>query len=132
MKSTLTNALGEVYFETEFDPANGWVYGNWKGYVTVEEVINGANLGLQTLIKHKTGKFLNDNSQLEGPWEDANDWIANDWMPRALSAGLSKCAYIISPDIFGQLSAESLNTRVQGLERQLFDNRKEAEKWLQG
>ncbi|MCU0353814.1 MAG: STAS/SEC14 domain-containing protein [Cytophagales bacterium] len=130
MSTQLKNALGQVYYEVQYDAENNWVYSNWKGYVTLQEVKDGANAALAHFEKHKCTNLLNDNSELEGPWDDANDWIANDWMPRALAAGLAKFAHIVSPDVFGQLSAEALVTRVQGFEMRIFGSRREAQEWL--
>ncbi|NBB73038.1 MAG: hypothetical protein GVY35_05090 [Bacteroidetes bacterium] len=53
-------------------------------------------------------------------------------MPRALAAGLKKFAHIISPDVFGALSAEELVTKASDFEMRIFDNRADAEAWLKG
>ncbi|MFP4088972.1 MAG: hypothetical protein ACLFUB_12975 [Cyclobacteriaceae bacterium] len=73
---------------------------------------------------------MNDNSQLSGSWDEANDWIAQNWMPRALAAGLKKFAHITSLDVFGALSAEELLTKAGDFEMRIFSDRKEAEAWL--
>lgn len=127
---SVKNKLGEVYFSSSYDEANGWVYNEWKGDVTAEEVIEAAKLSLEYLEHEDCTRILNDNSQLEGSWDEANEWIAQNWMPRALSFGLKKFAHVISPDIFGALSAEEMVTQVSDFEMRIFKDRAEAEAWL--
>jgi len=127
---TVKNKLGEVYFTSTFDDVSGWIYNEWKGEVTVDEVIEACKVSIEYLEEQKSAKILNDNSQLKGSWDEANEWIAQNWMPRALAAGLKKFAHIISPDVFGALSAEELVTKASDFEMRIFDNRAEAEAWL--
>jgi len=127
---SVKNKLGEVYFSSVYDEENDWIYNDWIGDVTVEEVIEACKVSIDHLEAHKPSKVLNDNSKLSGSWDEANDWIAQNWMPRALAAGLKKFAHIISPDVFGALSAEELVTRVSDFEMRIFNNRAEAEAWL--
>jgi hypothetical protein len=127
---SVKNKLGEVYFTSSYDEANGWIYNEWKGEVTVDEVIDACKVSIEYLEEQKSSKILNDNSQLKGSWDEANEWIAQNWMPRALAAGLKKFAHIISPDVFGALSAEELVTKASDFEMRIFDNRADAEAWL--
>lgn len=127
---SVKNKLGEVYFTSSFDNANGWVYNEWKGEVTVDEVIEACVVSIEYLEEQKSPKILNDNSQLKGSWDEANEWIAQNWMPRALAAGLKKFAHITSPDVFGALSAEELVTQAKDFEMRIFNNRAEAKAWL--
>jgi hypothetical protein len=127
---SVKNKLGEVYFTSSFDDANGWVYNEWKGEVTVDEVIEACVVSIEYLEEQKSPKILNDNSQLKGSWDEANEWIAQNWMPRALAAGLKKFAHITSPDVFGALSAEELVTQAKDFEMRIFNNRAEAKAWL--
>jgi len=127
---SVKNKLGQVYFTYYLDEDNGWAHNIWKGDVTVDEVIEGCKVSLDFLEEYKPEKILNDNTQLTGSWDEANDWIAQNWMPRALAAGLKKFAHVISPDIFGALSAEELVTKVSGFEMRIFEDESEARAWL--
>ncbi|MEM9828988.1 MAG: STAS/SEC14 domain-containing protein [Bacteroidota bacterium] len=127
---SVKNKLGEVYYSFSFDEENGWIYSEWKGDVTADEVIEACKAGIDYIEEKKPEKILNDNSQLTGPWDEANEWIAQNWMPRALAAGLKKFAHVISPDVFGALSAEELITKVSGFEMRIFEDEEEAKSWL--
>ena len=132
MNTELKNALGQVYYTAEYDEVNQWLYSNWTGYVTTAEVKQACETVLETIVKRKVTRLLNDNSALEGSWDEANEWIAQSWMPRALAGGLKRFAHVASPDVFGALSAEAMSTRVPevGFELRIFGNRSQAQNWL--
>ncbi len=132
MKIELKNKLGKVYYSVEHDPANGWNYSTWTGYVTVEEVKQACLEGLALISSNRCPDLLNDNSLIAGPWSGANEWIATEWMPKALGMGLKRFAHVVSPNVFAALSASQLVSRVEGMnfEMRIFQTRTEAQKWL--
>jgi hypothetical protein len=132
MKIELKNKLGKVYYSVEHDQANGWNYCTWTGYVTVEEVKQACLQGLALISSNRCPDLLNDNSQISGPWSGANEWIATEWMPKALGMGLKRFAHVVSPNVFAALSASQLVSRVEGMnfEMRIFQTRTEAQKWL--
>jgi hypothetical protein len=111
------------------------LYSNWIGsYLSVEQVKAGALLGLEKIKEMKVAQLLNDNRQLEGVWNQANDWVASYWMPEAIKAGLRKFAHIIPQELYAQLSAELMEDNAAKQEGEfqlkLFDNQEDAEEWL--
>lgn len=135
MKTELKDQKGNVYYTVEFLADKNIVFSQWFGsYLLVEQIKEGALLGLSKIKEHRVSKLLNDNTQLEGTWDEANDWIAQEWMPEALEAGLMKFAHVISKDIFGQLSAEFMednNKQMQNtFKLKTFGDLESAEKWL--
>ncbi len=132
MKIELKNKLGKVYYSVEYDQANGWNYSTWTGYVTVEEVKQACLEGLALISSNRCPDLLNDNSLISGPWSGANEWIATEWMPKALGMGLKWFAHVVSPNVFSALSASQLVSRVEGMnfEMRIFETRTEAQQWL--
>jgi hypothetical protein len=53
-------------------------------------------------------------------------------MPRALSLGLKNFAHVVSPSIFGELSAKNLEVRVEGagFTMRTFKTTSQASAWL--
>jgi hypothetical protein len=133
-KISVQNDLGRTYYEASFNPDENWVLSDWSGFVTVEEVKKAANTGLEVFLKMQGNckKMLNSNEKLQGSWDDANEWIANEWMPRALEGGLKYFAHVVSPDIFAQMSAESMeqNFKEAGFTMRTFGSLNDAENWL--
>ena len=131
MQYELKNTFDKVYLTREYDTRHNWYYNNWIGYITVEQVIEGASFYLQKLRETPSPKLLNDNRQLVGSWTAANDWIAQEWEPHAITAGLKWFALVVSPGTFAQLSAEAMSQRLSlGIETRVFEDIDQAKKWL--
>ena len=95
MQIILKNSLNNTFFTLEFDPINNWYFANWIGYASPENVKEGALRYLE-LMKEKPSAFLlNNNQELVGPWEKANDWLENVWIPQARELGLKYMAHIL-------------------------------------
>ncbi len=131
MKTEVKNAFGKVIMTTEFEASNNLVYNSWMGYLTREGVILAANAGLEVIARHRCPYLLNDNSAVLGPWDHAVDWIAQDWTPRAIAAGLTHFAHVVSPESFAALSAEAMAGSIAGsFQMRIFGRVAEARAWL--
>lgn len=131
----LKNKKGEVYYTVKYLEEKNIAYSNWKAtFLTVEQVKEGALLGLQVIKDNAAVGLINDNRELEGSWDGANDWIAEFWMPQAIEAGLKKFAHILAADLFAQLSAEFMEDNQDDItsefQLKMFDNYEDAEKWV--
>ena len=94
-------------------------------------MIQGCQATIDFLRENRCAHMLNDNREVVGSWNSANDWIAASWMPQVLKLGLKRFALIVSPGIFGQASAEEMVTRVGNqLEIRLFEDVELAKEWL--
>ena len=132
MKLEVKNKLGEIYYTAQFNEANGWIESHWYGYVTAEEVIEACKQLLAALKDVPYTLHLNNSSKGEGSWEEANEWLSQNWFPFAMSSGLKKFSYVVSADIFSAMSSEELTTIIPGnaFEMRTFRTQKEAENWL--
>lgn len=135
MKKELRDESQNIFCQVEYWNDKTITYANWIGNgLVVEQIKEGAMLMLEYLRESKTTFVLNDTRHVIGSWDEANDWIANEWMPKAVEMGLRKFAHVVSDDLFAQLSAEFMEDNSKkidgGFQMRLFDNLKEAEKWL--
>jgi hypothetical protein len=131
MKKELINSFDKVYLTIEFDGANQWIYNNWIGVLPTEKVIQGCQATIDFLREKPCSKMLNDNRQVVGSWNLANEWIAQTWMPQVLALGLKRFALVLSPGIFGQASASEMVTRVgTRFKMRLFQDIELAKAWL--
>ncbi|TPG62417.1 STAS/SEC14 domain-containing protein [Hymenobacter nivis] len=132
MKTEIKNVFGKVIFTAEYDAVNRLVHQQWFGYQTRGGIVAASNAGLEIIARHRCPRLLNDNTAVLGPWDHAVDWLAQDWTPRAIAAGLTHCAHIVSPESFAALSAEALISGVAGsFELRMFSNEPTARAWLQ-
>ena len=127
------NEQGHVFYYAEYNREGNYVYSNWRGFIDVEQVKSGCNLGIEAIRAYSCPYLLNDNSHLYGPFQDANDWIIEDWAPRAVDAGLKFFAHIISPNLFVEASARDLESKFKtaSIKMKVFENKAAAIDWLQ-
>jgi len=128
----LTNDLGSQFFHAFTEMDGNLIFTDWNGFVTVDDVKAGAIEVLKLLEYHKAPMLLNSNEKLEGSWDEANEWIASEWMPKAIGLGLKRFAHIVSPEIFGALSAEEMVERAAEFDFELrtFQDVESAKAWL--
>ena len=134
MQETVKTEKGDVIVEIQYVPEQKLLRANWTGsYLSLEEVQKGALAALEYLKRYNPPLLFNDNRELEGAWDEANDWVAQVWMPQAITTGMKKFAHILAQDLYGQLSAEFLeeNSRKVGdFQMRLFSDEPEALHWL--
>ena len=131
MSHILRNSFGQPYLTITHEPANGWIRNDWTGVLSVDSVMKGAEAVLDAM--RETGCFflLNDNRAVVGSWNQANAWIAENWMPRALGVGLRRFAHLAPPGTFVQVSAEEMRKRVNDrFAMELFADADAGEAWL--
>lgn len=130
MERTVSNRHGK-FIKLSVDEEHGWVSARWQGQLSSEDVKNGGLAALKLLEKSGCKRFLNDNRDVLGHWSDANDWIAEVWIPRAMELGLRKFAHILSHYRFGQTSAEQMQLNVgDAFQMHLFKDEDLARAWL--
>ena len=127
----LKSATGKTFLTIRFDESNNWIYNNWTGYVTAENVVQGSLAVLEMIEKHQASFGLNDNLFLVGRWDHSVDWIEQEWIPRAVAAGLRYYAHVVNEDSFAAASSAEMLTRVQGrFHMQIFRDLESARQWL--
>ena len=131
MKREVANAFGKVFLTMTHEPANGLTYNSWHGYLTLDSIMSGANVGIDFLGETSCPCLLNDNTQVSGPWDHAVAWIAQDWTPRAIARGLRYFAHVVSPASFAALSASALVSSIgDQFEMRIFADTEAARQWL--
>lgn len=131
MKKEISNAFGRIFLTVEHQEHNHLIHNNWLGYQTHESIVLGANICLEVMQVYNCPFLLNDNRLVVGPWDHATDWIANDWTPRAVEAGLTHFAHVVSPESFAALSAQMMEEKINGSFRmRIFGDFDEAKWWL--
>lgn len=131
MKREVANAFGKVFLTMTYEPQNDLTFNVWQGYLTLESIMNGSNVGIDFLAQTRCAYLLNDNTHVSGPWDHAVAWIAQDWTPRAIALGLRYFAHVVSPASFAALSAEALVSGVgDKFELRIFGSIDVARQWL--
>lgn len=130
MKKELTNIFGNVFLTIEEDRKNRWVYNDWIGYLTMDNVKTGAITYLDTVRESGYSKVLNSNVNVLGSWEHSIEWVLNDWEPMAAKSGIKHFAMIVSENSMTEPSALHFAELIKDFEVKLFHDKAEAEHWL--
>ena len=108
-----------------------YIEAKWSGHVTADSVVTAATLYLSLLHKTPVSKLLNDKTDATGDWEDANDWLEFEWLPKAINSGLHAIAHVYSNNMFSRLSSRDLIQRLTPhIQVKNFNDPALAEAWL--
>lgn len=125
----LRHMTGDVYVTLRQRP--NYIETKWSGHITADDVVCVAQAYLELLRSSGCPKLLNDKSDVTGDWQEANDWLQYEWLPRAREAGLRHMAHVYSFETFNTLSAHEFYDRVSPeLCIKNFYERQLAEEWL--
>ena len=131
MQQIFKNNLNNVFLTIEYDRTNNWIYANWIGYSSPENVKTGASAHLELMREHHCPYLLNNNKEVLGPWDKANDWLQEVWIPQARDLGLRYMAHVLAPNIAAALSGQDLQRRVDDIfEMRIFGDLPKAMAWL--
>ncbi|UII27313.1 hypothetical protein LVD15_02470 [Fulvivirga maritima] len=120
--------LKQSNLEVSFDKTNKIMYCTWLGFQNKEKIMTSGEKIIELLKSKKCGKVLNDNTSVSGPWQDAAEWTAKNWFPRMEEAGLKYFAWVFSPNIFAELSAQKAKPDSEVVTT--FHSVYDAEQWL--
>jgi hypothetical protein len=114
--------------EISYDPIHEYVYCNWIGFQNKEIIMKSGQVILELFQKNGFTKSLNDNESVTGPWQEAAEWTSTVWFPEMIQAGLKHFAWVLSPNIFAELSARKAMPQSDVVK--LFTSYDEAREWL--
>lgn len=129
--SLLENPAENPICSIGFDEEAGCVVLVWKRYASSAQLRFANEVVLQTISARRAEKLLADDRALPTIHADDQAWVANQWMPRALGAGLRRLATVHSEIYFGRVAAEQVHAMApSGLEIRRFEDPQAARAWL--
>lgn len=103
----------------------------WQQYATSAQLRFVHESALDLLRRNALHKMLGDDSSLALIPVDDQAWIREDWMPRAIGAGLQAAASKCPKGFFGKQSvANVISGAPPGIDLRSFDTLDEAKTWL--
>lgn len=79
-----------------WDPTLKAVYVDVQGWGDLIELAALLEAGLQALTEHRGSRLLAEDRNVKRVTKSDQDWIVEEFFPRALSAGLSRVAFVIT------------------------------------
>jgi hypothetical protein len=103
----------------------------WRKYATSAQLRFLHEIILQLMERHEAQKILADDRELPIIHAEDQQWIIEDWLPRARAAGLKAIAATTSLSFFGRLSIGSIHLKVaNNVAIKRFHDLCEAGEWL--
>lgn len=103
----------------------------WKDYATSTQLRFVHEYLLHLIEQHRVTKIFGDDSALRTIVAEDQAWIVQDWMPRAVRAGLRAGAGKVSSAYFARLAVETIVAAApEGLTLRVFGTGDEAKAWL--
>ena len=130
MTEELKSALGRIYITIETNTENRWIFVDWQGYLTADNIKEGARAYTAALARSGFSCVLNDTRSVRGPWDHSMDWVINEWAPNAAQAGLRHFARISTPETLADGSAANFYAQLTAFRGEVFDNMADARQWL--
>ncbi|AFM03918.1 hypothetical protein Fleli_1495 [Bernardetia litoralis DSM 6794] len=107
----------------------------WKGFCMPKELKEGHQKVIDLVTKHQFTHLISVIVELEGAFEEVNEWFLKDFNPKMVDLGMEYEAIIQSKNLFSQLSAEDLvedsTLKEIGYHMRLFDSIENALEWFE-
>ncbi|MBC5775368.1 hypothetical protein H8S95_14910 [Pontibacter sp. KCTC 32443] len=127
----LKTSTGKTFLKIKYNSNENWIYTDWIGYPTPENVAKGAIAYLEAMQANNLNRVLNDNRNLVGRWDNALDWVEQVWLPIAIKAGLKRFAHITHQDSLSFKAASIMQNLIRShIEMRVFTDPEAAKLWL--
>jgi hypothetical protein len=114
-----------------YDPSIPCLMVRWKSYATSAQLRYIHECLIRLIKRHRVSKILGNDSELVSIASIDQHWIAREWMPRAIAAGLRTVASIKPRAYFGQTSINNILSFLPAdLAIRSFESLLEARDWL--
>ncbi len=117
-----------IYFDKDLD----CVVMDWDGYATSKQFKQGTELMLNTLIQNHCSKVLADIKDMKIIAMEDQQWLNEEFLPRATTFGFKAIAIVKPKYYFNQVAVETISYKVdkEKLTINFFDDIEDAKAWL--
>ena len=103
----------------------------WRKYATSPQLRYVHELILCMLVQYGVSKMLGDYTDLPIIHAEDQRWIVEQWLPRAMAAGLEAVASVISMTFFGQVAIGAIQSMLaRKVQVRNFRDVHSARRWL--
>lgn len=113
-----------------FDHTSKAVAGTFNGFLEMEQHQAIGNEMLKEAENKKSSKLIVDTSELSVIRKETQQWIEEDWFPRAIKIGIKYMAFVVSKNALGKMSTKTVNQKAGPIEIQYVDSMISAKNWL--
>ena len=107
------------------------LYAEWKGFATSEEFRAALLIGLRAIREHHVRAYVSDARKAKVVTPEDQKWVAEVWLPRAVTAGLQRMAMVTPETGLGKSIVEAIVKDIDqhGISMRKFDSVATATMW---
>lgn len=127
----MTNT-GEDVYRIWVAPSSDYVTMVWTGYANSAQFRQGTETMLEELIHHNKEKVFGDIREMVLISQDDQNWLAEQFVPRAVRHGMRFLALVRPTYYFNKVAVETVAYKVndEKLRIRFFNDPEEAKDWL--
>jgi hypothetical protein len=106
---------------------------DWQGWADSNELAELHEAALRALSEHHGSRWLSDSRNMKVIKQADQDWINQNFFPRAMAAGLRRVAIVIAKSALAMMNVDQMAARVPDdnkLQIAYFGSVDEAGSWL--
>ncbi len=112
-----------------YDTRN-FVYAKWQGFLSPFVLKDNSILLLNAMHERHCQMIILDARLVKGTWLQVIPWFGKFFFPMVARKGVTRAAFVYSPDTFGQRAMERTLEMNNHFEAQAFQDYLPAENWL--
>jgi hypothetical protein len=122
----------EPYVTITWDEAIECVIVEWHGFVKSDLLKVGSEKSLELLKEQKATKYVANMQDLAIFSKEDEEWISQNWFPRAIEAGLRSFASLMPNSALMRMAGKSIKQQISVMECTIahFSNETDAKDWL--
>jgi hypothetical protein len=127
----------KVYLEAPYvlirwDPDGQWVFVQWKAWANSNEYRAAQEMVITALRENHASRNLIDSTDSRVVTEEDQQWLVEDWIPRAIAAGRRWTAIVLPKSALGRTIAENIDKhpRSNRVKVEHFETVEQAAAWL--
>ncbi len=120
--------------EAKFDPELKVITNAFPNKISTSDFITLCSSALEKLVEHQCDKLIADTTDLGVMGKEKQEFIQQEWFPKAIESGLKKVAFVVPKDAFGKFGMEKANKEAEGspINMKYFGSLEEAKEWIKG
>ena len=88
------------------------VHLDWNKHATREQFIEACDFALTVMVEKGAKKMIADNSKVSVVAMENQNWLTENWFPRALEKGFQYSAVIFSNDAFVKFAVKRIENNI--------------------
>ncbi len=100
------------------------------GYVEGETLRVPCNKGIDLMISKRSSRLITDSREMKALTQQDQQWVDEDWRPRARAAGLRRNAILVPKSAVAKLTVTAIVKKFDEVQFGYFSEMDEARKWL--